>query len=214
MPRMVYKFATTNKKVFDMVKVMKKVSEDYVKNAEAVREIFPDAVVLDVTIDGGMKRLDPGYPWGGKDEDGKWRKEIEVPGMEKEKGLSLKGVMEGLKVFRRKDQKDEKWWKDEKFLGRERNCKSYGKLLGFDLGEGSVNVEKGKEIFGEIYREEIEKRFGRTLEGLRKEKRVVVLLDYMDGDERKVINHAEILKEIIELEGGKVENLEGEIEAA
>ena len=51
-----------------MVKVMRKVSEDYVKNAEMVREIFPGAVVMDVTIDGGMKKLDPGYVWGGKKE--------------------------------------------------------------------------------------------------------------------------------------------------
>ena len=187
-----------------MVKVMKKVSEDYVKNAEMVREIFPGAVVMDVTIDGGMKKLDPGYVWGGKKEmeEGKWIwiKEIEVPGREKEKGLSLKGVIEGLKLFKRKDKVDEKWWREEKFLGKERNCKSYGKLMGFDMGKESVNVEKGIEIFEGIYKEEIEKRFGNVIEGLRKEERVVVLLDYMEGDERKVINHAEILKELVEKE--------------
>ena len=104
-----------------MVKVMKKVSEDYVKNAEMVREIFPGAVVMDVTIDGGMKKLDPGYAWGGKKEveERKWMwiREIEVPGREKEKGLSLKGVIEGLKLFKKKDKVDEQWWNDEKFLG-------------------------------------------------------------------------------------------------
>ena len=187
-----------------MVKVVKKVSEDYVKNAEMVREIFPGAVVMDVTIDGGMKKLDPGYVWGGKKEkeEGKWIwiREIEIPGREKEKGLSLKGMIEGLKIFKRKDKVDERWWKEEKFLGKERNCKSYGKLMGFDMGNESVSVEKGKEIFEGIYREEIEKRFRNVIEGLRKEKRIVVLLDYMEGDERKVINHGEILKELIEKE--------------
>ena len=187
-----------------MVKVVKKVSEDYVRNAEKVREIFPGAVVMDVTIDGGMKRLDPGYVWGGKREieEGKaeMMREVEVPGREDEKGLSLKGVIEGLKIFKRKDKVDDKWWRDERFIGKERNCKSYGKLMGFDMGNESVSVEKGKEIFGRIYREEIEKRFGNVIEGLRKEERVVVLLDYMEGDERKVIDHAEILKELIEKE--------------
>ena len=38
------------------------------------------------------------------------------------------------------------------------------------------------------------------IEGLRREERVVVLLDYMEGDERKVIDHVEILKELIEKE--------------
>ena len=204
-----------------MVKVIKKVSEDYVKNAEMVREIFPGAVVMDVTIDGGMKKLDPGFVWGGKKEkeEGKWIwiKEIGVPGREEEKGLSLKGVIEGLKLFKRKDKVDEKWWRDEKFLGKERNCKSYGRWIGFGIGDENVSIEKGLEIFERIYREEIEKRYGGMIEGLRKEERVVVLLDYKEGDERKVINHADILKGLIEKEeNGKVEKLEGrkEIEAA
>ena len=187
-----------------MVKVVKKVSEDYVKNAEMVREIFPGAVVMDVTIDGGMKKLDPGYIWGGKKEkeDGKVEliKDVSVVGREKEKGLSLKGVIEGLKLFKRKGEVDQKWWKNEKFLEKERNCKSYGKLMGFDMGNESVSVEKGKEVFEKIYKEEVEKRFVNVIEGLRKEERVVVLLDYMEGDERKVINHAGILKELIEKE--------------
>ena len=172
-----------------MVKVMKKVSENYVKNAEEARKIFPGAVVMDVTLDGLMGKFDPGYRWGN----------VKVPGREKEEGLSLRGVMEGLKIFKRKGV-DEKWWKDEKFLRKERNCKSYGNLTGFDFGNESVNVEKGREIFENIYKEEIEKRFGKVIEGLRKEERTVVLLDYKEGDERKVMNHAEILKEIIEKE--------------
>ena len=197
-----------------MVKVVKKVSEDYVRNAEMVREIFPGAVVMDVTIDGGMKKLDPGYVWGGKKEreEGKFElvKDVRVMGREKERGLSLKGVIEGLKLFRRKDKADERWWRDEKFLSKERNCKSYGKLMGFDMGKESVSVEKGKEIFEKIYRDEIEKRFSNVIEGLRKEARVVVLLDYMEGDERKVINHARILKGLIEGENisEKVEEFE------
>ena len=205
-----------------MVKVVKKVSENYVKNAEMVREIFPGAVVMDVTIDGGMKKLDPGYVWGGKKEkeDGKFEliRDVRVVGRGKEKGLSLKGVIEGLKLFKRKDKVDEKWWKDEKFLEKERNCKSYGKLMGFDMGKESVSVEKGKEIFEKIYREEIEERFKNVIMGLRKEERVVVLLDYMEGDERKVIDHADILKELIEkdMENESIGELEGikEIEAA
>ena len=171
-----------------MVKVFKKVSEKYEINVMAVKELVPDALVFDVTIDGAMKKLDPGFRWEG----------VKVPGRDKEKGLSLKGVYEGLKVFRSKKESDEKWWKEERYLGKERNCKSYGKLMGFDIGKESVGVEKGKEIFEMMYREEVEKRFGNIIETFINCERPVVLLDYMDGDERKIIDHAKILKQIVE----------------
>lgn len=173
-----------------MVVVMKKVSEDYVKNAKIAKENYPGAVVMDVTLDGLMGKLDPGFQWKGG---------VEVPGRDKEKGLSLKGIWEGLKLFGKKDV-DEKWWKDEKLIGKERNCKSYGKLRGVRIGEEELEMGKGKEVFENLYKDEIESRFGKLIDGLRKEseKREVVLLDYMEGDERKFLNHAEVLKDMIE----------------
>lgn len=175
-----------------MVVILKKESEKYVENAKMAKGMYPGAAVMDVTIDGLMGNLDPAFRW----EEG-----VAVPGTFKERGLSLKGVWEGLKIFERKGV-DKRWWSDEKYVGKERKCKVYGELKGFGIGEKSVEPEEGKEIFERIYKEEVEKRFGDFLEVLRKEskKRVVVLLDYKEGDGRKMINHVEILKEMIEKE--------------
>lgn len=173
-----------------MVKVVKKVSGGYVKNAEIIRKIFPDAVVLDVTEDGLMGKFDPGFPVG----------RIKVPGMEGEMGLSLRGIWEGLKVFSKKDMVDRRWWRDENKLGKERYYKSYGELLGIRIGDEVMDLERGKEFFEEMYEGMVRERFGGDMEVIRKEsmKRPVVLLDYGDGDERKWIDHAEILKRVIE----------------
>lgn len=171
-----------------MVEVMKKVSGKYEENAKVARKNFPGAVVLDVTIDGLMGKLDPGFRW----------EKVGVPGMFGKKGLSLKGVWEGLKVFRKKNEVDEKWWSNERFLGKERKCKSYGNLMGWKIGDEVMEEDEAKERFGEIYRGMVEERYGNMIRGLRSEKRTIVLLDYMEGDERKMIEHARILKEMIE----------------
>lgn len=174
----------------NMIKVVKKVSGGYVKNAEMIRKIFPGAVVLDVTEDGLMGKLDPGYPVG-------W---IGVPGMEGEYGLSLKGIWEGLKVYENRDVRDSKWWRNERLLGKERWFKCYGKLIGVRIGDTVMDLERGKEFFEVMYERMLRERFGRDVEIIRKEsmKRIVVLLDYEEGDDRKWIDHAGILKSVVE----------------
>ena len=170
-----------------MVEVVKKVSEKYEINAKEVRKNFPKALVLDVTIDGGMKWLDPAFPMGG----------VMIPGMKK-KGLSVMGVWEGLKIFKKKEEIDEKWMNDEKKLGKVRGCKVWGKLEGIKIEDNLIGEEEGKKIFKEIYEDLIRERFGKVLEGIRKEaeKRTVILLDYKEEKERP-FNHVEILKEIL-----------------
>ena len=109
-----------------MVEVMKKVSEKYEENVKAARKNFPKALVLDVTMDGAMKKMDPDYPIG----------KVDVPGMML-KGLSLNGVWEGLKEFRtmKRDKEsgemkevvkemDVEWMNDERKLGKVRDRKS------------------------------------------------------------------------------------------
>lgn len=44
-----------------MVKVMMKVSKEYVKNDKVAKGMYPGALVLDVTLDGLMGRLDSGF---------------------------------------------------------------------------------------------------------------------------------------------------------
>lgn len=184
---MVYKKAIINKKREKMVKVMKKVSEKYEENVKVARKEFPKALVLDLTMEGAMKRMDPAFPLG----------KVEIPGM-MGKGLSLKGVWEGLKVFRNKEEIDEKWMNDERKLGKERGCKSWGKLEGLKIGNEVIGEEEGKKIFRKMYEEMLKERFEAVLEGIRREakKRTVVLLDYREEVERP-FNHVEVVKEML-----------------
>ena len=183
-----------------MVEVMKKVSGKYEENVKAARKIFPKALVFDVTLEGSMKRLDPGFPIG----------KVDVPGR-KIKGLSVNGVWEGLKEFRtmKRDKEsgemkevvkeiDIEWMNDERKLGKVRGCKCWGELIGIRVGAELVDVEKGSEIFKEVYERLMKERFGRVLEGIRREarKRTVVLLDYME-ERKRPFNHVEVLREML-----------------
>lgn len=171
-----------------MVEVMKKVSENYVENAKAARKNWPGAVVLDVTMGGGMEKLDPSFPIG----------KVSVPEC-KGKALSIFGMWEGLKVFKRKEEIDESYFLSERKLGKARNSKSYGKLLGLKIGDEVMEFEKAvDEVFKKEYERNIRERFGKILEGLKREseKRNVVLLDY--DFERYPVSHAMMIKEMIE----------------
>lgn len=171
-----------------MVEVMKKVSEEYVKNAVAARKIWPGAIVLDVTLGGGMECLDPAFPIG----------EVEVPKSFK-KALSVMGMWEGLKIFSKKEIIDENYFLSEKKLGKERNCKSYGKLVGVKIGDDVIDIERAvDEIYKKEYVKNIKERFGRVIEGLKREsgKRNVVLLDY--DFNKYPVSHAMLIKEMVE----------------
>ena len=78
-----------------MVIVVKKQSRVYEKVANAVRMMYPNAVVLDVTRGGLMRKLDPSFPL----------RRVKVPGCD-ETSLSVLGVWEGLKVFSRNNHKE------------------------------------------------------------------------------------------------------------
>lgn len=172
-----------------MVEVMKKVSEDYVKNAEVAREMYPGALVLDVTLGGGMGMMAPEYAVGG----------LAVPGRD-EKALSILGMWEGLKVFKNRDV-DPGFFSNEKKLGEVRKCKSYGKLVGVRKGNEILGFEEAVEsVFKEAYREMIREKYPKIIEGLRKksDERVVVLLDYPEEMRKSPCSHGEILKEMIE----------------
>lgn len=170
-----------------MVEVMKKVSERYEDNVKAARKMYPKALVLDVTLEGAMRKMDPGYPVG----------KVSVPGGKK-KGLSLGGVWEGLKVFEKKEETDERWMNDERKLGKVRGCKCWGKMVGIMVGDERMDVEEGKTMFRGFYEALVRERFGRVLEGIRREaeKRTVVLLDYA-GERERPFSHAEVLKEML-----------------
>lgn len=171
-----------------MVEVMKKVSVDYVENVKMVKKMWPDAIVLDVTMGGGMEKLDPSFRM----------EKIRIPGFRIKKSLSISGVWEGLKIFEKKREIDESYFNNEKKLGKNRCCKSYGKLIGIKVGDDILDVEKGiEEVFVKKYKEVIKYRYSVIIEGLKREmkKRTIVLLDY--DEERYPVSHAELLKEMI-----------------
>ena len=171
-----------------MVEVMKKMSENYVENAIVAKKNWPGAIVLDITLGGGMESLDPGFPIGN----------VSVPKSYK-KALSILGMWEGLKVFSKRMMIDESYFISEKKLGKERNCKSYGKLIGVKIGNDIIEIEKAVEgIYKKEYIKNIKERFGKIIEGLKREseKRPVVLLDY--NFEKYPFSHAMIIKELIE----------------
>lgn len=170
------------------VVVMEKVSTDYVKNAEMARKNLADAIVLDVTGGGLMENFDAGYPLGS----------VEVPGMKEEKAMSIMGVWEGLKIFKKKGE-DLSYFKDEKKLGKVRDCKSYGKLQGVKIGEEVMDVGRAiEEVFKGLYKREMRKRFEIQIEGLRRANRPIVLLDHRKEDRKLPFSCAEFLKEMIE----------------
>lgn len=172
-----------------MVEVMKKVSKDYVVNAKVARKKWPNAVVLDVTMEGGMKKLDPSFPIG----------KIKVPGIKNKFSCCVSGIWESLKVFEKKKEIDLSFC-EEKKAGKKRGCKSYGRLVGVKLGEEVMEIDKGiEEVFVKGYKKCVKEKFETMIEGLKEEslKRPIVLLDYNEEDARYPVSHAEILKELI-----------------
>lgn len=172
-----------------MVVVMKKVSEDYVENAKVAKKNWPGAVVFDVTLGGALEKLDPAFPIG----------KVMIPGLKREKALSVLGMWEGLKIFEKKKEIDGSYFISEKKVGKIRKCKSYGKVIGVKVGEDVIGMDKAVEdVFVREYEKNIKERFGVIVEGIRREsgRRPVVLLDY--NDERYPVSHAELIKKILE----------------
>lgn len=109
------------------------------------------------------------------------------------------GMWEGLKIFSNKKVIDESYFFSEKKLGKVRNIKSYGKLIGVKVGNDVIEIEKAvDEVFKMEYMKNIKERFGKIIEGLKQEsaKRNVVLLDY--DFEKYPVSHALMIKEMIE----------------
>lgn len=172
-----------------MVVVMKKVSKDYVENAKAAKKIWPGAVVFDVTLGGALEKMDPAFPI----------EKVLIPGIKRKKSLSIFGMWEGLKIFEKKREIDESYFISEKKLGKSRKCKSYGKVIGIQVGENVIGIENAvNDVFVKEYEKNIKERFGVIIDGIKKEsmKRDIVLLDY--ENERYPISHAELIKRIIE----------------
>lgn len=172
-----------------MVVVMKKVSENYVMNAKAAKKMWPGAVVLDLTLGGAMEKLDPAFPIG----------EIKAPLKKWTESHSIMGIWEGLKVFNKKDI-DISYMTDIKKLGKERKCKSYGRMKGIKIEDGIIEGDDNvTDFYKKIYKDVIGERFGDLIENLKRiaKETDIVLLDYCEGDEKYPVSHVELFKELI-----------------
>lgn len=166
---------------------MKKVCGDYVKNAKMVRMGDKETLVLDISAQGGMGFFSPQSDWG----------DIEIEGM-KEKGRTLKGVWESLKVYKNRKEVDLKYCVDEKWMMKERGCKSYGPMVGWRWNGETLGMEEAVEKIRRIYEEELRRRFGAALKSLKKvsETRRVVLL--VDESEVMPFDYGAVVKKLIE----------------
>lgn len=174
-----------------MVVVMKKVSENYVFNAKVAKKMWPGAIVLDSTMGGAMEKLDPVFPLG----------KIKISVEKWVESHSIMGIWEGLKLFSKKNEVDLSYLKDLKKLGKERGCKSYGKMIGIKWGDDIIEGEENlKEFFSRLYKDVIGERFKGVIEKLKEinGNKTVVLLDYSEGNEKYPVSHVELIKELVE----------------
>lgn len=170
-----------------MVKVMKKVSENYVINAKMARKGGKEVKVFDVTKGGSMGFLDPESEWG----------DIEIEGME-EKSLTLLGMWEGLKMFSGSKKVSTMYFERKNLVGKLRSKRNVkGIMWGDELIKYDEAIEK---VFKPRYKKEVRERFGKVIEGMKKaaEQYDVVLLDYSEEKRKTPVSYVEILKEMIE----------------
>ncbi|MDE6824317.1 MAG: hypothetical protein K2J27_06280 [Duncaniella sp.] len=166
---------------------------------ENILKKYPDAVIVDVTSNGGDERvkLSPFYPHGG----------IPVPFSDGVTAECVEGVWQGLKVFEGEDV-DMATFRNRSMKNIKRSVRKHGKVLGHRKGV------KGKEILDYVeakhliyiptYKWMLQNKVADIIDQLREkaENQTVVLLDYntcCDVDSPvKPLSHAYLVKAYIE----------------
>jgi hypothetical protein len=145
---------------------------------EMMKKAYADAVVLNMTDKGAMKKLSPKYPHEG----------IPVPFEEEVMALSVDGIWNGCKVFERRGI-DKRYFNKDMMKEVDREIKYGGKC---------------KKILIPAYNWMLENKCGKLVNVLKKisEEKTLVLLDYSDnGDVENVsepLSYASLLKAKIE----------------
>jgi hypothetical protein len=166
-------------------------------SVEKVKKAYADAVVLNMTDKGAMKKLSPKYPHEG----------IPVPFEEEVMALSVDGIWNGCKVFERRGI-DKRYFNKDMMKEVDREIKYGGKCKGFRNGLRGAKlmdeVEARKKILIPAYNWMLENKCGKLVNVLKKisEEKTLVLLDYSDnGDVENVsepLSYASLLKAKIE----------------
>ena len=169
------------------------------KKPEALKEQYPDAMIIDVTshaVD-EFVMFSPFYPIGG----------VPVPFTEGLVAVSVEGIWQGLKVFEDADI-DTTLFSKRDMKNLKRTTRKYGPCLGHRKrvhGEELLGyIEARKQIYLPCYKWVLENKLKKLVTAIRiiSKNKPVVLLDYNTNPDvnnpKKALSHASLIKAYIE----------------
>ena len=169
------------------------------KKPEALKEQYPDAMIIDVTshaVD-EFVMFSPFYPIGG----------VPVPFTEGLVSVSVEGIWQGLKVFEDADI-DTSFFSKREMKNLKRTTRKYGICLGHRKGVHGEEllgyIEARKKIYLPCYKWVLENKLKKLVTAIRiiSKNKPVVLLDYNTNPDvnnpKKALSHASLIKAYIE----------------
>jgi hypothetical protein len=169
------------------------------KKPEALKEQYPDAMIIDVTshaVD-EFVMFSPFYPIGG----------VPVPFTEGLVAVSVEGIWQGLKVFEDADI-DTTLFSKREMKNLKRTTRKYGICLGHRKGVHGEEllgyIEARKKIYLPCYKWVLENKLKKLVTAIRiiSKNKPVVLLDYNTNPDvnnpKKALSHASLIKAYIE----------------
>ena len=169
------------------------------KKPEALKEQYPDAMIIDVTshaVD-EFVMFSPFYPIGG----------VPVPFTEGLVAVSVEGIWQGLKVFEDADI-DTTLFSKRDMKNLKRTTRKYGPCLGHRKGVHGEEllgyIEARKKIYLPCYKWLLENKLKKLVTAIRiiSKNKPVVLLDYNTNPDvnnpKKALSHASLIKAYIE----------------
>ena len=169
------------------------------KKPEALKEQYPDAMIIDVTshaVD-EFVMFSPFYPIGG----------VPVPFTEGLVAVSVEGIWQGLKVFEDADI-DTSFFSKREMKNFKRTTRKYGICLGHRKGVHGEEllgyIEARKKIYLPCYKWVLENKLKKLVTAIRiiSKNKPVVLLDYNTNPDvnnpKKALSHASLIKAYIE----------------
>ena len=169
------------------------------KKPEALKEQYPDAMIIDVTshaVD-EFVMFSPFYSIGG----------VPVPFTEGLVSVSVEGIWQGLKVFEDADI-DTSFFSKREMKNLKRTTRKYGICLGHRKGVHGEEllgyIEARKKIYLPCYKWLLENKLKKLVTAIRiiSKNKPVVLLDYNTNPDvnnpKKALSHASLIKAYIE----------------
>ena len=169
------------------------------KKPEALKEQYPDAMIIDVTshaVD-EFVMFSPFYSIGG----------VPVPFTEGLVAVSVEGIWQGLKVFEDADI-DTSFFSKREMKNLKRTTRKYGICLGHRKGVHGEEllgyIEARKQIYLPCYKWVLENKLKKLVTAIRiiSKNKPVVLLDYNTNPDvnnpKKALSHASLIKAYIE----------------